>query len=209
MGLAESLYKTLLLCLFLFWHFVYRVTDCSIYFNDFFFRVGFFFVCGFQGFFFSLKLFGLHSGVCTMNISISKPWSNQGRRKFWSRYHHFLTSCTHFKFWTIDTKLPRDFHEGHRGASSPNWPSHECTPVQQNWLTPLNLEIRSAISWLSLSCHVRCHLWGVWDPLCAPGTHVGSCRLMAQPDMGDRPMLNILAQHCTSAIQIYWRHKVY
>lgn len=107
---------------------------------------------GFRGFF-TLKLFGLHSGVCKMNFSISKPWLNQGRRKFWSRYHHFLTSCTHFKFWTIDTKLPRDFHEGHRGASSPNWPSHECTPVQQNWLTPLNLEIRSAISWLSLPYH--------------------------------------------------------
>lgn len=162
-GLAGSLYKPLLFILILALFSVYRVTDCSLYFNECF--LGFVFVCEFVWvFFFNLKLFGLLCGTSKINISISKPWLSQSHRKIWSLCHCLLTSCTHFMFWSIDTKPSQDFHQGHRGASSPNWPSHECTPVQHHRPTPLSLEI--PVSWLSVPRHVRCHLWGVWDPRC-------------------------------------------
>lgn len=104
-GLAGSVYKPLLFLfiLILALFSVYRVTDCSLYFNECF--LGFVFVCGFFKFFFNLKLFDLLCGNCKTNISISKPWLSQGHRKSWSCYHRFLTSCIHFMFCSIDANL--------------------------------------------------------------------------------------------------------
>jgi len=70
-GLARSVYKPLLFVfIFILALFSdYRVTDCSLYFHEYF--SGLVFVCGLL--FFSVKLFGLLCGTCKINISISKP----------------------------------------------------------------------------------------------------------------------------------------